>query len=178
MTRFPHAAARALAAAGALLLAGPLSAQDGPGDPAAVEDDEGKYFDANGFPTYHIAEDGAVDFPTYSGFRRYHSECHTCHGPDGMGSSYAPALVDSVQTLDYLDFTYVIVNGRENVHGGTQNVMPSFGDNPNVMCYLDDIYVYLRARGQGELPRGRPAEKEAKTEAFGADEEDACMGMG
>ena len=177
MTRFPHAAARALAAAGALLLTGPLQAQDGPGDPAPVEDDEGKYFDADGFPTYNVSEDGAVDFHTYSGFRRYHAECHTCHGPDGMGSSYAPSLVDSVQNLDYLDFTYVIVNGRENVHGGTQNVMPSFGDNPNVMCYLDDIYVYLRARGQGELPRGRPADKEAKSDAF-AENEDACMGMG
>ena len=24
--------------------------------------------------------------------------------------------------------------------------MPAFGTNPNVACYMDDIYVYLRAR--------------------------------
>ena len=166
-----------IAALGALATVGVALAQDGAGDPASVEDDAGKYFDAEGFPTYNIAEDGTVDFHTYSGFRRYHAECHTCHGPDGMGSSYAPALVESVQNMNYLDFTYVIVNGQENVHGGTQNVMPAFGDNPNVMCYLDDIYVYLRARGQGELPRGRPGAKEAKSDAF-TEEEDACMGMG
>ena len=166
------------AALGAAALAGGAWAQDqaGPGDPAAVEDEDGKYFDAEGFPTYNIAEDGTVDFHTFSGFRRYGSECGVCHGPDGMGSSYAPALVDSVKSMDYLDFTYVIVNGRENVHGGVANVMPAFGDNLNVMCYLDDIYVYLRARGQGDLPRGRPADKEAKSETFSADE-DACMGM-
>ena len=108
-----------IAALGALATVGVALAQDGAGDPASVEDDAGKYFDAEGFPTYNIAEDGTVDFHTYSGFRRYHAECHTCHGPDGMGSSYAPALVESVQNMNYLDFTYVIVNGQENVHGGT-----------------------------------------------------------
>ena len=27
-----------------------------------------------------IAEDGTVDWPTFSGFRRYNSICHTCQG--------------------------------------------------------------------------------------------------
>ena len=34
--------------------------------------------------------------------------------------------------------------------------MPALGDNPNVMCYIDDIYIYLKARADGGLPRGRP----------------------
>ena len=38
--------------------------------------------------------DGKVDKATYNGYRRYHASCHTCHGPDGMGSSYAPNLVE------------------------------------------------------------------------------------
>ena len=168
---------RAWVAIGALAIAGAAMAQQGPGDPVAVEDADGKYYDAEGFPTYNIAEDGTVDFHTYSGFRRYHSECHVCHGPDGEGSSYAPNLRESATAMNYLDFTYPIVNGRQNVHGGTQNVMPAFGDNPNVMCYLDDIYVYLRARGQGELPRGRPEKKEAKSATF-TEDENACMGTG
>ena len=29
--------------------------------------------------------------------------------------------------------------------------MPSFGTDRNVMCYLDDIYVYLRARSDAKL---------------------------
>ena len=37
--------------------------------------------------------DGKVDLATYNGYRRYHSSCHVCHGPDALGSSYAPALL-------------------------------------------------------------------------------------
>ncbi len=41
--------------------------------------------------------DGKVDKGTYNGYRRYHASCHTCHGPDGLGSSYAPNLVNSLK---------------------------------------------------------------------------------
>ena len=41
--------------------------------------------------------------------------------------------------------------------------MPAFGDNKNVMCYLDDIYVYLRARANNAIPRGRPAKARGQT---------------
>ena len=63
--------------------------------------EDGKYFDADDNPTYRIGADGAVDWFTYSGFRRYHSECHVCHGPDGLGSSFAPALADSMKDMTY-----------------------------------------------------------------------------
>src|SRR5262245_50848646 len=58
--------------------------------PAAKEGKDGKWVLPDGTPTFHIAPDGTVDWYTYSGFRRYHSECHVCHGPDGEGSTYAP----------------------------------------------------------------------------------------
>ena len=72
---------------------------DGCGDPAAVKNDDGKYFDKNSNPTFNIAPDGTVDWYTYSGYRRYHSECHVCHGPDGMGSTYAPALKEALKAM-------------------------------------------------------------------------------
>ncbi len=53
--------------------------------------------------------------------------------------------------------------------------MPSFGTNKNVMCYLDDIYVYLKGVGSGELPRGRPPKHDPKPDTF-TENEDACMG--
>jgi hypothetical protein len=43
----------------------------------------GKYYDKEGNPTFKVQSDGRVDWSTYSGFRRYHSDCHVCHGPDG-----------------------------------------------------------------------------------------------
>jgi hypothetical protein len=53
--------------------------------------------------------------------------------------------------------------------------MPAFGDNPNVACYLDDLYVYLRARSTDAWARARPAKHEDKTEAY-TKAEDSCMG--
>jgi hypothetical protein len=53
--------------------------------------------------------------------------------------------------------------------------MPSWAENKNVMCYLNDIYVYLRARSTSALPRGRP-EKHAPKPAAWTKNEDKCMG--
>lgn len=167
----------AVFAASLLLLSfsshGSISAQEIPRGDAASEED-GKFFDADGNPTYKI-ENGTVDWYTFSGFRRYHSDCHVCHGPDGVGSSYAPALATSLKTMDYGTFLSVVAEGRKNLSAGKESVMPSFGDNKNVYCYLDDIYIYLRARADDVAPRGRPPKKADKPE--GAKEfEASCMG--
>jgi hypothetical protein len=41
---------------------------------------------------------------------------------------------------------------------------------------MDDIYVYLRARANDAVPRGRPAKHEDKSPAY-AKAEDSCMGV-
>ncbi|MGR3562372.1 MAG: c-type cytochrome, methanol metabolism-related [Heliomarina sp.] len=142
---------------------------------AAAYSEDGRYYTEDDIPTFNVAEDGTVDWRTYSGFRRYHSECHVCHGPEGEGSSYAPALKKSAIDMDYYDFVDVVVNGRKKVNASENSVMPAFGENPNVMCYLDDIYVYLKARGAGAVERGRPAKKESKSDVIREDE-NACLG--
>ncbi len=142
----------------------------------AVRSENGKYFDKDDNPTYNIKEDGTVDWYTYSGFRRYHSECHVCHGPEGEGSSYAPPLIDSLKSLDYVKFLDAVVNGREVITAARQSKMPALGTNPNVMCYIDDIYVYLKARSDGVLGRGRPAKREDKSDQARQDEEGCISG--
>ena len=145
-----------LALSAALLAVFSLSSRaDGSGDPKAVKKEGGHYFDAEGNPTYNIGEGGVIDWAAYSGFRRYHSECHVCHGPEAEGSTYAPPLKDSLKTMSYADFVAVVVAGRKNVTSSQTNVMPSFGDNINVMCYLDDIFVYVRGRANEAIPRDR-----------------------
>jgi methanol metabolism-related c-type cytochrome len=94
-----------------------------------------------------------------------------------MGSSFAPALLDSLKKLSYEDFLDVVTNGRKNVSAASDKVMPSFGLNPNVMCFIDDIYAYLKARSDGVLPRGRPAKKEDKPSEAKQHEAD-CMPTG
>jgi len=111
---------------------------------------------------YAVKDDGTVDWYTYSGYRRYHSDCHVCHGPDGLGSSFGPALANSLKNLSYDQFVDIVTNGRKNVNTANDKVMPSFGLNPNVMCYVDDIYAYLKARADDKIGRGRPAKHEDK----------------
>ncbi|TXN79919.1 c-type cytochrome, methanol metabolism-related [Methylobacterium sp. WL8] len=143
---------------------------------AAVKVEEGKYFDAEGHPTFHITDAGKkFDWYTYSGYRRYHAECHVCHGPDGMGSTYAPALKDSLKHLSYEEFIGILAGGKQDVSSSDQKVMPAFGDNKNVMCYSDDLYVYLKARASGAMGRVRPGDKEDKPEAAKKAEKE-CMG--
>jgi methanol metabolism-related c-type cytochrome len=156
-------------------VAGGYAHADGSGDPTAVKQEDGKYLDKEGDPTYKIQADGTVDWYTYSGYRRYHSECHVCHGPDGEGSTYAPALKNSLKTISYGDFLGVVASGRKNVSTSQESVMPAFGANQNVACYMDDIYVYLRARANDALGRVRPAKREAKPDAYTKAEE-SCIG--
>lgn len=136
---------------------------------------DGKWVLPDGTPTFNV-KDGSVDWQTYSGYRRYSSECHVCHGPDGEGSSYAPALAQSLKTMDYAAFLQVVASGKNDNSGGTQFVMPALGDNKNVMCYVDDIYVYLKARAANAVPRGRP-DKHADKPKEASAAENSCLGQ-
>lgn len=160
--------------AASLLLGVSAGIADDAEQAAAVSEEDGKHFDADGYPTFSIQEDGTVDWYTFSGYRRYHSDCHVCHGPDGEGSTYAPPLVESMTNIDYPTFLSIVAEGRTSTVGGNPVVMPAFGDNKNVYCYLDDLYVYLRARAVGELPRGRPAKRVDKPQQA-AEQEESCM---
>jgi mono/diheme cytochrome c family protein len=112
--------------------------------------------------TPYFFQDGKVDFGTYNGFRRYHSECHVCHGPAGLGSSYAPALMKSMQVLTFDQFVTVVIQGRK---GLDNRIMPSFATNMNVLPYVNDIYGYLKARADGVIGGARPPNfPKAKTE--------------
>ena len=99
---------------------------------------------------------GWMDFATYKGWRAYHAECHVCHGPDAMGSTYAPSLMKSVQDgLSWDDFFAVIINGRYEADGAQKgNVMPAFGENSNVAPHVEDMYRYIKARADDKIRRG------------------------
>lgn len=173
-----HTARAAATGAAALTLAAllaPAQAASTPAGSASVKEEGGKYYDATGTPTYHVGADGTVDRYTMSGYLRYNSNCNVCHGPDGNGSSFAPALANSLKTMSYSDFLATVAGGRVNVTSSQDNVMPAFGTNKNVMCYIDDIYVYLRARADGVVPEGRPEKNEPKS-AQAKKDEDQCMG--
>ena len=104
--------------------------------------------------TYNIHPDGTVDWvyriPASVVIIRI---VMCCHGPNGDGSSYAPALANSLKTLSYADFVNIVTNGRKQTSTKpTIKSCSSFASNVNVMGYLDDIYVYLRARSNNSHP--------------------------
>ena len=134
---------------------------DGAGDPAPITSKDGEYFDKQGNPTYNI-KDGKVDWYTFTGYEMYGANCLQCHGPDALGSSYAPSLVNSLKSLTTEQVIDTIIAGKRNVSASQELVMPSFGTDKNIMCYLYPIYVYLRARSDGALNRDRPTDHEDK----------------
>lgn len=159
-------------------IAGAANAATTPAPPAsskAVKQVDGRWVDAKGDPTYKIDPDGKVDWYTFSGFRRFNGTCDVCHGPDGAGSSFGPDLTDALKSLNYSDFQAIVSGGKQDVNTAQTLVMPAFGTNKNVMCYLDDIYVYLRARSDGVLGRGRP-QTHADKPKEATDFENSCMG--
>ena len=148
---------------------------DNPGDPAAVKQVNGEWYDKAGNPTYKIEKDGTVDWYTSVGYLQYGANCLVCHGPDGLGSSYAPNLTNVLKTMGYAEVYGTVVGGKRDVSSSQDLVMPAFGTNKNVMCHLDPIYVYLRARSTGALGRGRPAKVGPKPKGFD-EAEDKCFG--
>jgi len=137
---------------GALLGLAVALASAGLGAPLAAQQQEEPSWEDK---PYTIV-DGKVDFGTYNGYRRYHSHCHVCHGPDALGSSYAPAMTESIPRIGYEGYVEAVIYGIENVSQTQQSVMPAFGEVEDVVSYMDDIYAYLKARADGALGRGRP----------------------
>lgn len=126
---------------------------------------------AQSTPQAAAASAAPVAWAEFSGYKRYHANCSVCHGPDGLGGTFAPSLTNSLKALDHDAFLDTVVNGKENA----QLAMPAFGADPNVMCYIEDIYAYLKARSDDKLGRGRPAPQPAKPADVAATEAE-CMG--
>ncbi|MGH7044122.1 MAG: hypothetical protein ACREFY_18620, partial [Acetobacteraceae bacterium] len=120
--------------------------------------------------------DGTVDWDTFVGYLRFNSICLVCHGPDGSGSSYGPDLTKSLQHLTYAQFLATVAGGKKAVNSSQDLVMPALGTNKNVMCFINEIYSYLRARSTGAVGRGRPA-KHAPTPAGFDKASYECLGI-
>jgi mono/diheme cytochrome c family protein len=99
---------------------------------------------------FYQTVDSKADARTYNGYRRYHGGCSHCHGPDGLGSTFGPTLVDRLPDIGA--FRRAVRDGQSTGN----SVMKGYADDPNIAPYIDDIYAYLQARADGALGRGRP----------------------
>jgi mono/diheme cytochrome c family protein len=94
----------------------------------------------------------AVNAVVYQGWKMFEVYCTRCHGEDAVGSSFAPALKNSIGptgTVDHKLFFQTVTNGRP------AKGMPTWGNllSPE---QKEDIWNYLRARAVGGLAPGRP----------------------
>lgn len=132
-----------------------------------------------GSKPYRIVN-GKVDESTYLGWRAYHSACHTCHGPDAVGTAVAPSLVERVKSLSARDFTIKVLTSYRIVVPSSeassddstavreafleevlrrergQLAMPAWESESSIRPYVLDLYAYLRARADGALGPGKP----------------------
>ena len=154
---------------------GALSADSKANGTEATPGEDGKFVDADGNPIYHKNDDGTFDYYTWRGYKKYSANCFQCHGPDGLGSSFAPNLTEQLQRINYYDFTGIVVNGQKNQWHPVNSIMPAWGEDVNVMCFLDSIYVYLRGRTDGAIPRGEPKRPPINKVAQAA--ENSCLGF-
>ena len=104
----------------------------------------------------YTVQDGKVDKLTYRGYLYYGDACLRCHGPDGLGSSYAPSLVDSLKSMSKEKFEETVINGKQEVNTANDRVMPALGTNEDVVDNLENIYAYLKGRSDGAIGRGHP----------------------
>jgi len=84
-------------------------------------------------------------------------------------------LHSPIRSHEYGDFVACRQRPQERSLAGA-NVMPALGDNTERRCYMDDLYVYLRARPTDarRTRRGLPRRKTSRGAYTQA--ENSCMG--
>lgn len=100
-------------------------------------------------PIYKVVDGYKVDAETLKGFRTWRAAaCDRCHGANQEGM-VGPSLITSLKTLTKDEFVTVVKNGR------LDKGMQSFGNNPQVMDNIDQLYAYLKGRSDGAITRAK-----------------------
>ena len=93
-----------------------------------------------------------VDANTMKGFRAWRgAACDRCHGAT-QECMVGPSLIESLKTLTKEEFVTTIKNGRP------EKGMQSFGNSPQVMDNMDQLYAYLKGRSDGAITRAKVEE--------------------
>lgn len=145
MTRLPRIAAALLTVACTLALAGQAVAQDASSTSDAYQ------------KSVRLVPRDTIPQDAYTGWKQYELNCSRCHGEFGVGSSFAPALVESLKSdgtvPDQAAFITVVCQGRK------EKGMPSWCEAGMEMGTINNIYSYLKLRADGKVGIGRPAAK-------------------
>ena len=101
---------------------------------------------------YTVVDGYKVDAETMKGFRTWRAAaCDRCHGANQEGL-VGPSLVTSMKTLSKEEFVKTVTNGR------LEKGMQSFGNSPQVMENMNQLYAYLKGRSDGAITRSKVEE--------------------
>lgn len=103
---------------------------------------------------YTVKDGTALDANSFQGYKMYRQWCARCHGSFGQGGPNAPDLSESLSNISYDEYIEVVKTGvissRESTNT-SNNRMPAWQRNPNVMRNIDNIYSYLKARADNAI---------------------------
>ena len=98
---------------------------------------------------YTVVDGYKVDAKTMQGFRTWRAAaCDRCHGANQEGL-VGPSLVNSLKVLSKEEFVTTVTKGR------LEKGMQSFGNSPQVMDNMDQLYAYLKGRSDGAITRAK-----------------------
>jgi hypothetical protein len=104
---------------------------------------------------WHPPARDTLDNETYQGWKQYELNCARCHGEYAVGTSFAPALVVSLQEGGTVptkeSFITVVCAGRPD------KGMPAWCTLGLEISTIERIYLYTKARADGKIGIGRPA---------------------
>jgi mono/diheme cytochrome c family protein len=117
--------------------------------PAATSTPPSAAAKAGGTALYTVTDGYKVDAQTMKGFRAWRAAaCDRCHGANQEGM-VGPSLLASMKVLTKEEFVTTVRDGR------LLKGMQSFGNSPQVMDNMDQLYAYLKGRSDGAITRAK-----------------------
>lgn len=111
--------------------------------------------DAAYFSAYHTVPRDTVSPAVYEGWKQFALHCARCHGDFGVGTSFAPALVESVKAVGN---TPTLETFIQTVCAGRMDKgMPAWCALGLDISAMQSMHAYLLERASGKVGLGRPA---------------------
>ncbi len=118
----------------------------------------GEVADTAYYTAYHAVPRDTVTPAVYQGWKQFALNCARCHGDFGVGTSFAPALVESVKPAGTIPTAELFI--QTVCVGRMDKGMPGWCALGLEMGAMQEIHDYLMDRANGNVGLGRPAVRE------------------
>ena len=110
------------------------------------------------FHSYHVVPRDTVSQVVYDGWKQFALDCARCHGDFGVGTSFAPALIESVKPGGTIPTQELFI--QTVCAGRADKGMPAWCALGLDISKMQTMHAYLVERASGRVGLGRPAVRE------------------